>query len=622
MRPGLFLGVLAVFAFVARPARAQLAQSFYNVTAIQTRALPNAVQVTIRTDGAVLFGGDIEEFINTASPRFDPRPVTSLRLRLLRARARLPAFVDIGTYPLDSAVVTLGSDELKRPFLSQGAGRVSPTDPRLDIQLRFFVPVTIRRFVVDRYSGGDSDEEGSIGFGTGAVLGPREASVELGPDRRSIVITVLSDRVDGNKAARIRRSPPEAQKHRLSVTPAAPSVPLGGQSVRLDRLSVFLGTQSEPLSVQSGRFGTQGEGFGEQSERLGVPEPPPQRFRMDALHTPLGQLLDELSAVTGTPLIARGEETAATDVSLLLPDATLAAALRALSLGYGLIVSPRSSNAGSGYEIARGGVTGVTERLPLKNLSPEQARLLFPDFLLPVLQADVENNALIVSGSPELIERLRRDIAKLDVPRAQVRVEVQVIEFATSEDARIALQTTQSAGGQTQSGDSQTGTLSVTIAESEKRRFSANVDALAARGRARIRARPFVVVASGAQGTLFLGQSRFVTVVQNRRGRQTATAVSLPIGYSLTVTPTVGAAGDVTLELNPRVSTVDAVERATGLPTLGIREVNTVTRLSVGDTLVVAGLDSNLDFDTKRPLSRDKSASQTALVLLVTARKA
>jgi hypothetical protein len=447
-------------------------------------------------------------------------------------------------------------------------------------------------------------------------LGPREASVELGPDRRSIVITVISDRVDGGKAARIRRSPPEAQKHRLSVTPAS-SAPVVEPAVAVPTpplLTPFVGLGSLP---------------GEQGKAPAAPAllPPPgglrvDGLRVDALHAPLGQLLDELSAATGTPLIPRGEETAATDVSLLLPDATLAEVLRTLSVAYGLIVTPRSADTGSGYEIARGGVTGVTERLPLRNLSPEQARLLFPDFLLPALQADPESNALIVSGSPELVERLRRDLEKLDAPRPQVRVEVQVIEFATADEARVALQVTQSAGGQTQSGDSRTGTLSITIADAEKKRFSARVEALASRGRARVRARPFVVVASGAPGTLFLGQTRYITVVQNRRGRQTATALSLPIGYSLSVTPTIGAAGDVMLELNPRVSTVDAVEQQTGLPTLGIREVSTVMRLLPGETILVAGLDSDLDFDTKRPLSRDKSASKTALVLLVTARKA
>jgi hypothetical protein len=91
----------------------------------------------------------------------------------------------------------------------------------------------------------------------------------------------------------------------------------------------------------------------------------------------------------------------------------------------------------------------------------------------------------------------------------------------------------------------------------------------------------------------------------------------------------VGAADDITLELNPRISTIDAIENGTGLPTVGIRETNSVLRVRAGDAVVVAGLDSNLDFDTRRSpfssalagLAQRDSKSQTALLLLVTARK-
>jgi type II secretory pathway component GspD/PulD (secretin) len=122
-----------------------------------------------------------------------------------------------------------------------------------------------------------------------------------------------------------------------------------------------------------------------------------------------------------------------------------------------------------------------------------------------------------------------------------------------------------------------------------------------------LRARPFVVVASGETGTLFLGQSRFVTVLQQRRGRQIAQALRLPVGASLTVTPIVGAGDDILLDLNPRVSTVDEVEQGTGLPTLGIREIESVLRLRPGESALIAGLDADLDFDTRRPLSRARA---------------
>ena len=111
-------------------------------------------------------------------------------------------------------------------------------------------------------------------------------------------------------------------------------------------------------------------------------------------------------------------------------------------------------------------------------------------------------------------------------------------------------------------------------------------------------------------------------MLQLRRGRQIAQALRLPVGASLTVTPVVGAADDILLDLVPRLSTVDDVEAGTGLPTLGIREITSVLRLRPGESALIAGLDADLDFDTRRPLSRARSASQTSFALLVSARKA
>jgi type II secretory pathway component GspD/PulD (secretin) len=108
----------------------------------------------------------------------------------------------------------------------------------------------------------------------------------------------------------------------------------------------------------------------------------------------------------------------------------------------------------------------------------------------------------------------------------------------------------------------------------------------------------------------------------------------LQIGYTLTVTPRAGAADDITLDLAPRVSTVDEIEVGSGLPTLGIREANSVVRVQPGDAVILGGLDADLAFQTRGrslpsriPLlgrlfrSRRSSRSQTATLLLVTARK-
>jgi len=129
--------------------------------------------------------------------------------------------------------------------------------------------------------------------------------------------------------------------------------------------------------------------------------------------------------------------------------------------------------------------------------------------------------------------------------------------------------------------------------------------ALRARGRAKLVASPFVTALSGQRGTLFLGQTRYIRILQNRYGGQISQALPLQIGTTLSVTPRGGEGNDdVLLDIAPRVSTVDEIEAETGLPTLGI------------------------DFDSRtagRALalfpSRRGAREQRALLVIVTARR-
>lgn len=585
--PVALLTVFLLFLTLATAAPAARAQqsAFYNVTGIRTRILPNAVQLTIQTDGSVIFGGDVSEFVELGETRFAPKETTAFRIRLLGARARMENFVDIGQYPVDSALVTLGNEQFANPFFSgPDPTRRDPFPLRVDVQLRFFVPVTVQRFMFN-------DEDG-ITFKE--QLDPLEVEVRLGPDRRSIIITVITDRVEAARSiARLRRSPPEEHKHRLNVSPVA------GQS---------------------------------------------ERVRVDALHMPLAQVLGAVSQTLNVPLAAQ-PDAAEMDVSLLLPSATLEEVLRALRIGYGLSVVPRPGSGdgaaadGGGYLIGRSGTPTVTERVRLRYLSPDAARLLFPDFLLRYLRADRENNALVVTGSPALVERLRQDLEKLDLSRPQVRVEAQVYEISSADDARIALQATYSSDDETESINPDAGLVSVKIAPGQTRAFSASLEALLTKGRARLAAQPYVVVTSGSTGTMFLGQNRFLRVLRrNRNGQQQVQALRLPIGTTLTVTPSVGHENDILLDVNPQVSTVDSVEPGTGLPLLGIRETSAFVRLRPGEGVIIAGLDSDLKFETRRRVSplrripfigylvsqifgaRRDNHSRTSLIVLVTAR--
>ena len=573
--------VLALFCCLAvqlRPARAQLATSFYTITGIETRRLPNAVQLIIRTDGAVIFGGDLSEWIDFSNNGFEPKSTTQFRLRLVRARARVPAFNNIGAYPLDSAQVTLGRGDLENPYFVEGGDQ---PEPRVDIFLRFYVPVKVYRFQPQRING----QPREIRFGSS--FDPLDVEVRLGDDRRSIVVTVISDRLDALAERSIQRVKPEDQKTQLSVAATA------------DGLSV------------------------------------------SALHAPLPDLLARLAETSGVPIVSRASvETERINLRLSAP---LDAILQLLSRGLGLVVTRRATELGGGFEVGRD-ESLESRRIPLQNLSPERARLLLPDWLLPFLRADVENNALIASASPYVLDKIQRDLQVLDRRRARVRVQAEVYEVSLRDSEAISLSLAFGQRGLPRIGNAANpnyippafefdgrGVAVVRLedgGENQRSSWRAQLEALRQRGRVRLRAKPFVLVLSGETGNLFLGQSRFIPVLRSRNGQQDVQALNVPVGYSLEARPRVAfdesrpnQAPDIQIDISPRASTVDEIEGGTGLPTLGIREVSTNVRLRAGDAILVAGLDVNNVFSTRsrRFLARRGNSEATRLLVIVTA---
>ncbi len=580
------LQVLGVLLLALVPARAQLATSFYTVTSIETRRLPNAVQLVIHTDGAVIFGGDLSEWIDFSNNNFQPKSTNQFRLRLLRARTRIPAFNNIGAYPVDSAQVTLGRGALQAPFFTFEAGNQS--EPRIDILLRFFVPIKMYRFQIQRFEWGPRE----ILFGRS--LDPLDVEVRLGEDRRSIVVTVITDRVDPNGAERIRRIQPAEQQTRLVVTPAATS------------------TARANLSI-------------------------------DALHAPLPEVLARLAQASGVPLVARPSvESERINLRLSAP---LDAILQLLAHGLGLVVSQREPNLGGGFEIGRE-ESLESRRIPLLNLSPERARLLLPDWLLPFLRADVEHNALVASASPGVLDKIQSDLQVLDRRRALVRVQAEVYEVSLRDSDSIAFSLAFGQRGLAPTKDAPNPSYvppafefdgagvgvfrldNSGLGQGQPSSWRVALQALLSRGRVRLRARPSVTVLSGETGRLFLGQSRFIPVLSSQNGRQDVQALNVPIGYSLEARPRValdksrpGQAPSISLGIAPSASTVDEIESKTGLPTIGIREVSTSVLLRSGDALLVAGLDVDNQSSTRnrRTPTRSKDAEKTRLLIIVTA---
>ena len=571
---GRWLFVIAAFVLTMANAHAQLAQSFYNITNIKTDVLPNAVRLTVETDGNVDMGVNFRDFIDfgTSGNDFSAQPLRKFRLRFVRAKSKIPAFVEIGKYPVDAVNVLLARDKFTDGFFyrTDNYDPNDPTTPAIDLEFRFYVPIKVTYFTFEfgRYFGWN------INFPV--VLKPLETSIAVSPDRRTVIITVMTDRAESNRRpSEIRRSAPETWHHRLEVT-------------------------------------------------QDTARPVKDTFTLNALHVPLSEILSSVAKTTAFPLQAQ-TDAAERDVTLYLPNADIPTFLQALRTGYGLSATLRPDSEGGGALIGVGGTPLLSERIPVQYTSPEKLRLLLPDFLLPALRADTENNALIVTGTEAIVAKVKADIARLDVGAATVLVEARAYEIADSDDLNASISALFSQGKSAY--DTNAGTVAVNLTPGQSEQYQATLNALAVRGKAKLAARPSVVVQSGNKGTLFFGQTRFIQVLVSNFGEQNAQVIQIPVGTTITVTPTAIADpdADILLELSPRFSTVDATDRSTGLPTLGIREIKSNLRVRPGDTVVVAGLLSESASRVRSGIfgigAKRHGKSSVALVVFVTAKR-
>jgi hypothetical protein len=563
--------------------RAQLAQSFYNITNIKTDVLPNAIRVTVETDGNVDLGVDVKDFIDFGATGndFTLLTVRHFRLRFIGAKAKIPAFVEVGKYPVDAVSVTLAQDKFAFPFYYKRNDfdpAMEAGTPALDLDFRFYVPLKIPYFTFEY-----GQYYGWTFGGDPIVLKPLEGSIAVASDRRSVIITVMTDRAESNRnLTGLKRSPSELWQHHLKVTPLTkPPIPLTGVG--------------DPL-----------------------------HFSLDALHVPLSEVLDQVAQMTHLRLAAQ-PDVGERDLTLFLPNTDITGFLRTLSVGYGLSMTRRPETEGGELLVGATGTTLGSERIPIHYSSAERLRLLFPDMLLPLLRADSENNALIVTGSPELIQKVRGDVGQMDKPPSNIQVEALAYEITETENDSLAVAALFAQGKS--AFDTGAGTVSMALTDGQKVQYQAVLTALTVRGKARLSAKPSIVVQSGHPGTLFFGQTRFLQVLTNSFGLQSAQIIQIPVGTTIMVTPTAvtDPNADILLDLSPHFSTVNATDASTGLPTLGIRDIQSTLRIRPGDTVLVAGLLSENHSQTRSGIfgkgAKQHDTSSTVLAVFVTAKR-
>jgi type II secretory pathway component GspD/PulD (secretin) len=276
-----------------------------------------------------------------------------------------------------------------------------------------------------------------------------------------------------------------------------------------------------------------------------------------------------------------------------------------------------------------------TASFPLKYVQAQAASGLLPTFLYSYLHVNSEQNAVVVSAPSQMLDKIKTDLAKVDIAPPEIMIEALAIEVSSGVDLSLSLGLT----GQGEHGqfttDSETGNITYTTVGMLPRDFQANVKALVAQNKAKIYANPRMAVVNGHSADIFIGAQRFIRVEYSYDyGEKIQRIKAVDVGTKIAVTPWTGGNGEITTTISSDVSNIVELDRATGLPTLSSRRASTTVRVKDGETIVIGGLTTRQDYNTERRVpilgdlpivgqafrSRNRTSTQTELAILITPR--
>jgi len=358
-----------------------------------------------------------------------------------------------------------------------------------------------------------------------------------------------------------------------------------------DRLSLVV-TAAKPFTVAAAPGeGTQPTEEGKVEAALSV-KMTDSLLSVVATKVDIHRLLAEVAEKAGVNIIV--DDSVNHTVSLNLPLVTVEEFLGTVASSYGLALSSRNGM----YVIAEGVPSdlatygqGHTQSFRMKNLKASAAGSLLPNFLLPYVKYNDEQNAVVVTAAQDVLDKVGKDLGALDQQRPpQIMIEALVVELTDTKAADVGLGLSYRTGRMTSGIEVGSGDISYTTIGELPRDFQAHLTALVESGRARIRAKPRMLSSNGEKAKMFIGTTKFIQVKQNQYGYETVVIQSVDVGVKLEVTPWSGGGGEITVSLKPEVSNIREVEPTTGLPTLSTRRADTMVRVKDGETIIIGGL--------------------------------
>ncbi|MGB7061711.1 MAG: secretin N-terminal domain-containing protein [Candidatus Zixiibacteriota bacterium] len=256
----------------------------------------------------------------------------------------------------------------------------------------------------------------------------------------------------------------------------------------------------------------------------------------------------------------------------------------------------------------------TTELVVPNYIKAANVRKLLSSFYEPFIKVDSETNTLAITASHEMIQRIKQELAKIDVPPRQVMIEALITEFSKEARKSLGLDVgwLGTKDGRELSvivplGDLLDSTLGIRyvrpVAEVEGwvGEFKGTLKALVQDGKVNIRANPRVATIEGQKATIMIGKEQYYIIVTGVAPYSYGQLERIPFGVSLNIVPYISDKGEITVEIQPEVSDVVGTG-VTGLPVVSKRAVSTKIRVKDGETIVIGGLLQKNESIVKRKI--------------------
>ena len=242
------------------------------------------------------------------------------------------------------------------------------------------------------------------------------------------------------------------------------------------------------------------------------------------------------------------------------------------------------------------GANVAAESIPLRNARPSEAvkalHGVVPD---AVLVADDRSNAVVVTGTRDVIAAAKALLQAIDGPGRQVLFEVRVADVKPVDDtSNVGLQF-----GGTGFGAGALAQFPYTITKSSIA-VNAQVNTLLQTGKAQILATPRIATLNNKEASILVGEQFPVVTVNQQTGFPSVQTID--VGVRLRITPTIGADGTITAEAHTEYSQIIGFNAS--FPVIANRKVDATLRVGDGETIVLGGLFQDVSSETisKLPL--------------------